>query len=51
MTRKAFEAWMVLNPEDGEEVNLRKIRATQHISFPGPFIEAYGKRFELPPRS
>ena len=50
MSRKDFEAWMVLNPDDGKEINLMKIRATQHITFPGPFIEMYGQRFELPPR-
>lgn len=50
MTRKEFEAWMVLNPNDGEEINLMKIRATQHATFPGPYIELYGQRFELAPR-
>jgi len=50
MTRTGFNAWMVLNPDDGEDINLMKIRATQHITFPGPFIELYGQRFELPPR-
>ena len=50
MTRKEFESWMVLNPDDGEEINQRKIRAISHKKFPGPFIELYGKKFELPPR-
>lgn len=49
-TRKEFEQWMVIRPSDPEHVSKRKIRATQHSRFSGPYVEFLGKRFELPPR-
>ena len=49
-TRKEFEKWMILNMNDSEDINYKKIRALQHNKFPGPYIEIFGERFFLSPR-
>lgn len=49
-TRKEFDEWMVLRPNDSEDTVRRKIRATRHNRFPGPYVEIFGERFALPPR-
>lgn len=49
-TRKEFEAWMTLRPTDADDIARRKIRATRHSRFPGPYVEIFGERFILPPK-
>lgn len=49
-TRKEFEEWMVIRFSDSEELAERKIRATQHNRFAGPYVEFMGRRFAMPPR-
>ncbi|MBI3416689.1 MAG: hypothetical protein HY043_15460 [Verrucomicrobia bacterium] len=50
ITRKEFEKWMTLSPNDSPELIARKERAVRHSRFPGPFMEVAGLRFELPSR-
>ena len=49
-TRKEFEKFMTILPTDQEEEVQRKIIATQHTKFSGPFIRIFGQHFEMPPR-
>ncbi len=44
VSRKQFERWLVLDPVRPEEF-FRKLRATYHPDFPGPFVEVHGVRF------
>jgi methionyl-tRNA formyltransferase len=46
MTRKQFEAWLVLDPADPESFE-RKIAAARHPRFPGPYVIVNGHRFGL----
>ena len=46
--RKEFEAWMTLTDKDSDEDVRRKIRATRHSQYTGPYYERGGFRFELP---
>ena len=46
-TRKQFERWMTLSPDDPPEKIKRIIRAVRHSRFPGPFMEIDGKKVEL----
>jgi methionyl-tRNA formyltransferase len=50
ITRKQFEKWMTLSPDDSPDLIRRKERAVRHSRFSGPFIEVAGLRFEMPPR-
>jgi methionyl-tRNA formyltransferase len=50
ISRANFEKWMTLNISDSPEEVSRKIRATRHSRFPGPYLEFGGYKFELPPR-
>ena len=45
-TRKEFEEWLMLNPDDPAEFR-KKIRAAQHSKFPGPFVMLHGFKFSL----
>lgn len=49
-TRAEFEQWMILHLNDPISEIRKKIRAVHHATFPGPFIEVEGYRFELLPR-
>lgn len=49
-TRKEFEDWMIILPTDPEEEVQRKIRATRHSRFPGPYVKIFGEYLALPPR-
>ncbi len=45
-TRKHFDEWLKLDPENEEEFHL-KIKAARHSRFPGPFITIHGYTFAL----
>lgn len=45
-TRKQFEDWLILNPEDKESF-LQKIKAAKHPKFSGPFVIIHGHKFAL----
>jgi methionyl-tRNA formyltransferase len=49
-SRKEFEAWMTLKTDDPQELVEKKIRASRHSRFYGPYLEVFGERFALPPR-
>lgn len=44
ITRKEFERWMLLSPEDSREEVARKVRAVKHSRLPGPFFLIGGER-------
>ena len=44
ITRKEFERWMLLSPEDPREDVARKVRALKHSRLPGPFFLIGGER-------
>jgi len=46
MTRKQFEKWLILNPDDRDDF-VRKIKATRHSKYPGPYILIHGYKFAL----
>lgn len=46
MTRRQFEEWLVLDPDDPADME-RKIRAARHSRFPGPYLIVNGHRFAL----
>jgi methionyl-tRNA formyltransferase len=45
-TRREFQEWLVLDPKNPEEFD-RKIMASRHSKFPGPFVMVNGRRFGL----
>lgn len=45
-TRKQFEDWLVLDPADPATFE-RKIRASRHPRYPGPYVYVNGRRFSL----
>ena len=49
-TRKQFEKWMTLTPEDSDEDARLKIRAAKHNRFTGPYVEIFEEKFVLEPR-
>lgn len=49
-SRRDFERWMTIRPDDPADEIERKIRALRSARFPGPFVELAGERFELPPQ-
>ncbi len=49
-TRKEFEKWITINPNDPVEMNKRKIRSIKHSRFSGPYLKIFDEIFELPPR-
>lgn len=46
LTRKQFEDWLVLDPSDPATFE-RKIRASRHPRYPGPYVYVNGRRFSL----
>jgi methionyl-tRNA formyltransferase len=50
MTRRQFEAWLMLDPADPDAFE-RKVRAARHSRFAGPFLMQGGHRFALSPPS
>lgn len=46
MTRKQFEDWLIVDPNDPADME-RKIRAARHSRFPGPYLIVNGHRFAL----
>ena len=46
MTKKKFQEWMILDPDNPEEFS-RKIRAIRNPEFEGPFVDLHGFRFAL----
>jgi methionyl-tRNA formyltransferase len=49
-TRREFEAWMTVSPNDQPEDIDRKVRAVSHPTLPGPHVELGGHRFTYAPR-
>ena len=49
-TRKEFQQWMTIDPNDPEDVLKRKIRSVKHSRFSGPYLRMFDEIFELPPR-
>ena len=47
--RKEFEAWMTMTPDTPPDEMKRKIRATRHPRYSGPYLQVGNWRFELPP--
>lgn len=45
-TRKDFDNWLVLDPDDPEEFE-KKIRCARHPKYPGPYVYVHGHRFSL----
>lgn len=45
-TRKEFQKWLILNPKNKNEF-IRKIKASQHSKFPGPYVVIHGHKFGL----
>lgn len=46
MSRKQFSEWLILDQEDKDTFE-RKIKASQHSSFPGPYVIIHGYKFGL----
>lgn len=46
ITRKQFEEWLILNPDDHEDF-IRKINASRHSTHPGPYVFLHGYKFAL----
>jgi methionyl-tRNA formyltransferase len=51
ITRKEFERWMLLSPQDSREEVARKLRALKHSRLPGPFFVIGGERVPVDPVS
>ena len=51
ITRKEFEKWMELSPDDPPDVIMKKIKALRHSKYPGPVIELFNQRFVYPPQN
>jgi len=45
-SRKSFENWLMLDPNDEDEFH-RKIAAARHPRFSGPYVRIHGHLFEL----
>jgi hypothetical protein len=45
-TRKQFEAWLVLDPDDRQSFD-RKVFATYHSRLAGPYIVVHGMKFGM----
>lgn len=46
-TRKQFEQWLIIDNECSREMFDRKVAATYHSRFPGPYIVIHGLKFGL----
>lgn len=51
ITRREFERWMLLSPDDAREEVARKVRALKHSRLPGPFFLIDGARVPVDPVS
>ncbi len=51
ITRREFEHWMLLSPEDSRDEVARKVRALRHSRLPGPFFLIDGARVQVDPVS
>lgn len=49
ITRREFERWMTLSPEDSREEVARKVRALSHPRLPGPFFLIDGVQVPVDP--
>lgn len=46
VTKKEFEEWLILNSSNKKDFE-KKIKASQHPRFPGPYIKVHGRLFSL----
>jgi len=45
-TKKEFQKWLILNPQNKTEF-IKKIKASRHSKFPGPYVMVHGYKFGL----